>query len=117
MSVTQLNRQYNIIVFLRACSNVTELPCVCSHNNVDHLGFAEVCICCKIAVALERNASRRFPIPETTIVNMEQRLEVPDPTHHTWESRSTIIYNDGHHRENFLEEALLVRFIVIMLAL
>jgi O-phosphoseryl-tRNA(Sec) kinase len=69
------------------------------------LGFAELCVCCEVGVAHARNHDRRIPIPNSTIINMEQRLELPEPIKHHWERRSSVLLNNCN-KEEFLTSAL-----------
>lgn len=73
---------------------------------IDSLGYSEVCIQCSLPVALERNSRRVNPIPSTTIETMEQRMELPDPSHHRWEERSVIIRSDSCEQETFIRMAV-----------
>ena len=81
--------------------------CVVFNNFADQLGFAELCVCCEVGVAHARNHDRRIPIPNSTIINMEQRLELPEPIKHHWERRSSVLLNNCN-KEEFLTSALLV---------
>lgn len=78
-----------------------------SVNTSDQLGFGELCICCGVPVAQARNAKRQIPIPNSTIISMEQRLELPEPLKHHWERRSSVVYNTTT-KEEFLRHTLLV---------
>ena len=51
-----------------------------------------------------RNTHRPVPIPHSTIVDMEQRLELPEPSKYHWERRSAILHNDGQEEKEFLRE-------------
>lgn len=54
-------------------------------------------------MSLVRNTCRLVPIPHSTIIDMEQRLELPEPSKYHWERRSAILHNDGQEEE-FLRE-------------
>ena len=75
--------------------------------SADQLGFAELCVCCEVGVAHARNRKRQIPIPNSTIISMEQKLELPEPLKHHWERRSSVLHNNGL-KEEFLSNALLV---------
>lgn len=73
----------------------------------DQLGFGELCVCCELPEAQARNIQRQIPIPDSTIISMEQRLELPDPSKHHWERRSSIVHNTAT-KDEFLTGTLLV---------
>lgn len=73
--------------------------------NADELGFAEMCVCCDAVTAQVRNTGRRCPIPSSTILGMEQSLELPEPAKHQWEQYSCIVLNNSCKRD-FLTEAV-----------
>ena len=79
--------------------------CVTLTRYVDELGFAEMCVCCDAAIAQGRNAERSCPIPSSTILDMEQSLELPEPSKHQWELRSCVLLNNSSRKE-FLTDAM-----------
>lgn len=54
-----------------------------------------------------RNTERHIPIPKSTIIGMEQTLELPDPSKYQWELRSSVLHNNGS-KEVFLRNGRLV---------
>ena len=58
-------------------------------------------------MAHARNRKRQIPIPDSTIISMEQRLELPEPNKHHWERRSSVLHNNCL-KEEFRSNALLV---------
>ncbi len=75
---------------------------LCFHT--DNLGFVHMCVVCPAPLASERNLQRQIPIPDSTITDMEQRLELPDPGRHHWEEQGLVIRNEGT-RDEFLQSA------------
>ena len=65
-------------------------------------------MCCDLTVARERNGRRQVPIPDSTIVSMEQSLELPEPDSQSWERRSCVLFNNSSSQEGFLTESLSV---------
>ena len=70
----------------------------------DRLGFSELCVCCDVSLAQERNKQRQIPIPNSTIIDMEQSLELPDSSKYQWEKKSCVLFNNSQ-RDDFLTEA------------
>ena len=77
-----------------------------TQSYADCLGFAELCVCCDVTVAQARNSKRQTPIPDATIVSMEQRLELPEPAKHHWEKQSAAVHSN-RPKEEFLSHAWL----------
>ena len=59
-------------------------------------------------MAAERNIHRQAPILQSTITDMHQRLELPEPSQHYWERKSAILYNNGgENQEEFMSRGWL----------
>ncbi|XP_005794847.1 L-seryl-tRNA(Sec) kinase [Xiphophorus maculatus] len=52
------------------------------------LGFCQVYLQCDLETCIRRNQSRPKPIPVKVIMEMEKRLEFPNPQKNPWESQS-----------------------------
>lgn len=73
-------------------------------SSPDHLGFAEVFVTCPLAVALDRNSQRSIPIPESTIVAMDLKMELPKPAVLHWEKLSMLIDNSTDDHSSLIQQ-------------
>ncbi|XP_015238973.1 PREDICTED: L-seryl-tRNA(Sec) kinase [Cyprinodon variegatus] len=55
------------------------------------LGFCQVFLQCDLETCIRRNQSRPGPIPVKVIMEMEKRLESPNPQGNLWESQSILL--------------------------
>lgn len=55
---------------------------------VDSLGFCQVYLHCDLKTCIGRNQNRAEPVPTEVILDMEKRLEFPNPQKNLWEKQS-----------------------------